>query len=154
RNDPESRERKRAASEVQIQGSPAWQEYRTEHCATAWRYGCSSVKDGKMRNRLTPLIMRGLLALLLAVATCGAYAQDSTRSDKNKSPDATTPPADQSYSVSLATGQVIPLSPEGADQGASSARAPATQPTRLQLLYGGTVSAVYMDNYAPASIEN
>ncbi len=107
-----------------------------------------------MRNNLAPLIVRGSLALLLVVLIPGVYAQDSSRSDANKGP-ASTNPADQSYSVSLADGQAIPLSQGAIGQGQERpdipAQAPAGQAARSQLLYGGTVSAVYMDDFTSAS---
>jgi hypothetical protein len=106
-----------------------------------------------MRNRLTPLIVRGTLGLLLtAVVPGGVYAQDSSTNDTKTNLPPSTNPADQSYSVSLADGQAIPLSQGAGDQ--TRAQAPAGQAARTQLLYGGTASVVYMDNYAPASIES
>jgi hypothetical protein len=107
-----------------------------------------------MPNRLTPLIVRGMFGLLLTVVVLGgAYAQDSSTSDTKKNPPQSTNPADQSYSVSLTDGQAIPLS-QGAGDQTSAARAQAGQAARTQLLYGGTASVVYMDSYAPASIQN
>jgi len=130
------------------------------------------MKGETMRSNLEQFIVGGALTLLLAALVPGvAYSQDSTQNDPNKSQSSTQPktpapavnqssatsvnPSDASYSVSLADGQAIPL---GADAQAAQVgvqgQAPAGQAARTQLLYGGDVSAVYIENYTPSSIAN
>jgi hypothetical protein len=128
------------------------------------------MKGKTMRNNLRQFIVGGALTLLLAALVPGAaYSQDSSQNDPNKSQSQTQPKAsaqatsqssatsvnDSSYSVSLADGQAIPL---GADAQAAQlglqGQAPAGQAARTQLFYGGDISAVYIDNYTPTSIEN
>src|SRR5262245_49747519 len=125
------------------------------------------MKGETMRNNLTQFIVGGAL-LVAALVPGAAYAQDSSQKDPNKSPapTATQTPAptpsqspllainqaDLSYSVSLVDGQTIPLNQNGT-QGVQG-QALATQAARTQFWYGGTASVVYMDNYAPTSIEN
>ncbi|HMF90956.1 MAG TPA: hypothetical protein VKL40_09945 [Candidatus Angelobacter sp.] len=124
-----------------------------------------------MRSNLTQFIVGGALALLLAALVPGpAYGQDSSQNDPNKSASQTQPktagtdtsqgpapannPANTAYSVSLADGQAIPLNQNATQEAGRGAQVPAGQKARTQLLFGATASAVYVDDYAPASIEN
>lgn len=124
-----------------------------------------------MRSNLTQFIVGSALAVLLAVLLPGAvYGQDSSQNDPNKSQSATaskgpapvpsqspapaTNSADASYSMSLADGQAIPLGTDAQAQTAAQGQVPAGQAARTQFFYGGVASVVYMDNYAPGSIEN
>jgi hypothetical protein len=108
-----------------------------------------------MQNSFARSIVRGSLLLLLSVAVPVAYAQDSSSSDANRGSVATNP-ADQPVSVSLAGGQAIPLNQGANGQVNTDTRGQVniSPELRSQFLYGGTVSAVYMDNYTPNSITN
>jgi hypothetical protein len=106
-----------------------------------------------MQNSLTRFIVGGSLLLVLSAVSPFAYAQDSQETNRSA---VSSNPSDQPVSVSLATGQAIPLNQGMNGQVGTDTRGQIkiSPELRTQFLYGATISAVYMDDYGPNSITN